>query len=366
MEALLQIGTPLGDNLLSSIGLHMTSFRIGNKKVGNASPVYIIAEACDNHMGDLNVAHEMCRLAKLSGADAIKFQHHLVDEEMLPEVPSSDNFEEPLYEFLKKNALSIECHKSLKEYCESLDITYLCTPFSWSAARELSQLDVLAYKIGSGEMTDIPTLVKIANLGKPMLISTGMSDFEEIDRTYSALAQQKVEFALMNCVSEYPPVYEDMNLNVIGRMKEEFSAAVIGHSDHSPDLFTSFAAVALGAKILEKHVIIDKRTPGPDQSVSIDFVELAALVEGVRKIEASLGNKKVVHDRESQIRAWALRSLVSIKNIKKGQVITKDMIWSKRPGTGIPSYKMEQFIGRVASRDIVANTMLKWSDLLDE
>ena len=339
---------------------------IGKRKIGCNEPVYIIAEGCDNHLGNLNVAKEMARHAKLAGADAIKFQHHIPDEEMLPDVPMSDNFNMPLYEFLKKHALTLEQHIELKAYCESIGIQYLCTPFSWKAAQELNEIGVEAFKIGSGEMTDIPTLKRIASFGKPMIVSTGMSTFEEIDKTYNILFEMKVPVVLMHCVSEYPPVYQDINLRVISIMMDRYPQAIIGHSDHTPDLFTSFAAVVLGAKVIEKHVIIDKRRPGPDQCVSIDFYELKTLVEGIRKIELAMGNDKVIHNREKQIRQWAFRSIVSVRDIKAGEVIKEDMIWSKRPGTGIPSYLMDKVIGLRAKRNIPANTLVSWDDLETE
>ena len=337
-------------------------FDLNGRRVGDDMPAYVIAEACDNHLGDLGTAMEMVRQAQLAGADAIKFQHHLPDEEMLPDSPMSDNFEEPLYDFLKKYALTLDQHRTLKAYCEDAQITYLCTPFSWKAAQELNEIGVPGFKIGSGEMTDIPTLRRIAGFGKPMIVSTGMATYEEIDRTYNALVSQ-TPIALMNCVSEYPPVYEDINLRVITQMQERYSKAVIGHSDHTPELFTVYAAVTLGAKIIEKHVILDKRQPGPDQSVSIDFRDLARLVDGVRKIEAALGAEKRVHQKEEAIREWAFRSLVTTRPIAKGEVLDQDAVWSKRPGTGIPSHRMEEVIGRRAVRDLEANTLIAWKDL---
>lgn len=336
---------------------------VGGRAVGFGHPALIIAEACDNHLGDMKAAREMVRLAKLAGADAIKFQHHLPDEEMLPDAPMSDNFDEPLYEFLKKHALSLEQHRELKKYCDDIGIQYLCTPFSWKAAQELETIGVNAYKIGSGEMTDIPTLVRIAAFGKPMIISTGMATFDEIDRTYQSLTSRGTPLVLMNCISEYPPVYDDVNLDVITEMQKRYSKALIGHSDHTPDLYTSFAAVTLGARVIEKHVILDKRQPGPDQNVSIDFRDLAALVDGIRKIEAARGSRKIVHERELQIRKWAFRSIVTIKPVRRGEVITQDMLWSKRPGTGIPSYRMDEIVGRTVTRDLPANVLLQWTDL---
>jgi N-acetylneuraminate synthase len=337
--------------------------KIGNKNIGNGCPVFIIAEACDNHLGSLEMAKEMVKQAYIAGCDAVKFQHHLPDEEMLRDVPSSDNFNIPLYDFLIKYSLTIKQHEELKNYCEKTGLIYLCTPFSWKAAQELNEIGVEAFKIGSGEMTDIPTLERISGFKKPMIVSTGMCTFEEIDRTYYSLIKTGIPLAFTNCVSEYPPVYEDINLGVLPLMMKRYPDAVIGHSDHTPDLFTSFAAVVLGARIIEKHVIMAKQTPGPDQSVSIDFFDLHNLVNGIRKIEVSLGSDKSVHKKEEKIREWAFRSIVSTTKIKKGQVINGDMIWSKRPGTGIPSYKRSEIIGKKARKNIDKNVLIKWDDL---
>jgi N,N'-diacetyllegionaminate synthase len=343
----------------------MPEFMIGGSRgVGNGHPCFIVAEACDNHMGSINTAREMALRAKLAGADAVKYQHHLPDEEMLPDTPTSSNMTEPLYDFLKKNALTLDQHKMLKAYCDEIGLRYMCTPFSYAAAKELVEerlLDVI--KIGSGEMTDIPSLIRMAEFDLPMIVSTGMCTFDEIQETYDALVAQNTKLCLMNCVSEYPPAYKDINFNVIGRMREQFPRAVIGHSDHAPTLYTSFAAVAVGAKVVEKHVILDKMTPGPDQSVSIDFNELADLVRGLRIIEAASGSERKVHDREKEIRTWAFRSIVSCRSISTGEVITQDMVWSKRPGTGILSREMPNVIGKRVVRNIAANTMLRWEDI---
>jgi N-acetylneuraminate synthase len=340
----------------------MKKFIINNQNLETKKHVFIIAEACDNHMGDIDTAKEMIRLAKLSGCDCIKFQHHLPDEEMLCDVPMSSNFDIPLYDFLKLHALSLEQHIILKNYCKEIGIMYLCTPFSLKAAYELNEIGVSAFKIGSGEMTDIPTLIKIADLGKPMIISTGMCTLEEIERTYTALLPANIPLAFTNCLSEYPPRYQDINLGVITKLQRLLPNAIIGHSDHTPDLYTCFAAVALGAKVIEKHVIIDKKIHGPDQSVSIDFNDLHHLVDGVRKIELALGDTKILNDNEKPIRKWAFRSIVSTRKLKKGEKITQEMIWSKRPGTGIPSHKMNEIIGKTLIHDVDRNTILRWED----
>lgn len=342
----------------------MKEFKIAGRPVGGAAPAYVIAEAGDNHLGSLATAMEMARLSKLAGADAVKFQHHLPDEEMLPDVPMSDNMKEPLYEFLQKNSLKISDHVELQKYCVDIGLQYLCTPFSYRAAVELRDASILdAIKIGSGEMTDLPSLIKMASFGVPMIVSTGMCSIEEIRATYEELNNRGVDLALMNCVSEYPPVYEDINLGVIKLLINEFPRAVIGQSDHTPTNYTCFGAIAMGAKIIEKHVIIDKLTPGPDQSVSLDFDEFHDLVRGIRILEAASGDIKKVHPKEKIIREWAFRSVVSTRHISAGEVITQEDIWSKRPGTGIPSKEMGRIVGKIATADIPKNTLLRWDQI---
>jgi sialic acid synthase SpsE len=341
--------------------MHIT---IGNKEINNASPSYIIAEAADSHFGDINRAISMINKAKEIGADCIKFQHHIPDEEMLPIVPKSDNFDLSLYEFLKKYALTIEQHKTLKEVCDKIGIKYLCTPFSYKAAQELMTIGIDAFKIGSGEFTDTTMLKDIVKFNKPLILSVGMCDILDIDRTIiNVFNGSQVSFALMNCTSEYPPNYEDINLPFIKHLKDCFPDFIIGHSDHTPDNYTSFAAVSMGAKIIEKHITLDHNDKGPDSSVSIDFTEFKDLIEGIRKIEKAMIKKtKIIQEKEKQIAEWAHRSVVTINDIKKGEVLTKENIYTKRPGTGIPSHFYDIILGKKARHSLNKNTLLKLED----
>jgi N-acetylneuraminate synthase len=166
----------------------------------------------------------------------------------------------------------------------------------------------------------------------------------------------------MNCTSEYPAKHSDINLGVIKQLRDRYGLAV-GHSDHTPDIYTCLGAVAQGAKLLEKHFILDKRQPGPDQSVSIDPSELYQLVQGVRRIEDAMGNQKTIHDLEKPIRAWAHRSIVSLQPIPKGTVINPVMVWTKRPGTGIPARYLEEVVGKTAKVDIPASHLIAWDEL---
>ncbi len=339
------------------------TINISGRQVGPDAPCFIIAEGCDNHLGNMDTAKEMVRQAKAAGADAIKFQHHLPDEEMLREgVPMSANFNMPLFEFLQLYALKLEDHYELKRYCAELGIVYLCTPFSRKAAEEINTMGVDVFKIGSGELTDIPTLKVIAGFGKPVILSTGMCDYFEIEETLNALRPINDQLILMNCTSEYPAKHSDVNLGVIRELERRFQVPV-GHSDHTPDIYTCLGAVAMGAKLLEKHLILDRRQPGPDQSVSIEPYELYQMVQGTRRIESALGATKKVHDLERPIRSWAHRSVVSLKPIAKGAKITQDMVWTKRPGTGIPAKRMEEVVGKVAKTDIPKDHLIKWDEL---
>lgn len=341
----------------------MNTISIQDRFVGPKQPCFIIAEGCDNHLGNMDTAKEMIRQAKACGADAIKFQHHLPDEEMLRDgVPMSANFNMPLYEFLQRYALTLDQHKELKRYCDELGIIYLCTPFSKKAAIEINML-VPAFKIGSGELTDLPTLKVIARIGKPMILSSGMSVFEEIDETINTLRPINDQLMLMNCTSEYPPKYEDINLGVIKQMESRYQVP-IGHSDHTPDIYTCFGAVAMGAKLLEKHLILDRRQPGPDQSVSIEPYELYQLVNGVRKIETAMGGEKKINELEKPIRSWAHRSIVTLKDIPAGTILTEEFLWTKRPGTGIPAKYLDQILGKRASRDLIKDYLVKWEDII--
>ncbi len=319
----------------------------------------IIAEGCDNHFGSLDNAKQMVIKAKKAGADVIKFQHHIPDEEMLPVVPKSKNFKMSLYEFLKKYSLSIEQHDNLRKFCKKKKIDYLCTPFSLKAALELNEIGVNWFKIGSGEFTDLPFIREVIKLGKPVILSTGMSNQKEIIDVYNFLLKYKKNtIALMNCTSEYPPKLEDINLKYIPIMLKKFPKAVIGHSDHTNTIGTSIAASVLGAKIIEKHVFLDGKNFGPDRDVSINFDQLKQLVASIREVEKASGSMKKLYAKEKIIQKWARRSIYAKMDINKGEKITKKNIWSIRPGTGIPSKYFDKIIGKKALTNIKKGNLL--------
>jgi N,N'-diacetyllegionaminate synthase len=331
---------------------------IDGRNIGPGHKPYIIAEAADAHMGSMDYAKALVRMAASCGADAIKFQHHLPDEEMLPDSgPLADNLpEEGLYQWLKTHAFTLDQHREIKKFCVQEGITYLCTPFSWKAAQEINDL-VPAFKIGSGEAQDFPTLERIAKLGKPMIVSTGMCSDMEVRSLNCELRQWCDQYVLMHCVSEYPPMADDLNVGYLREMLE--IATYYGYSSHWPGIDDAVVAMALGACVIEKHVTLTPYLHGPDSSVSLDAERLRRLVYQSYAVPAMCGREKVVHGEEEPVRAWAYRSLVIVRPMKAGDTITQDDIWSKRPGTGIPAKLMPSYIGRKVTVDIPANTKLK-------
>lgn len=343
----------------------ISSIRIGSRLIGPGHPPYIVAEAAINHEGDIEIAKKMVHIAHALGADSIKFQIHVLENEMLRETPQSDNFDESLYDALNRTNLSIKEHRELKKLCEQLGIQYLCTPFSRDGADLLEKLGVDAYKTGSGELTNLPLIEHIAKKGKPMIISTGMCTVEEVKETVDLVKKIGTPFILTHCVSAYPTPYNRANLKVIQKYEKLFGVPV-GLSDHSQGIYTALGAAALGACFIEKHFTLNKLAKGPDHPVSIEPQDLLELVKGARAIFEALGEERKIFPEEEQIVAWARHSVVSEKPIRKGSVITKDMVWVKRPGPqpgSIPAREFRRIIGKRAKIDIPKDVQLKWEYL---
>ena len=339
--------------------------QIGPYRLDSDQPPVVIAEAAVNHQGDFETAKRMVYIAHAMGAHIIKFQIHVLDNEMLRETPQSANFAEPLYVTLDKTNLSLEQHRELKHLCESLGILYLCTPFSREGADMLEGLGVAAYKTGSGELTNLPLIEHIGRKGKPMIVSTGMCTVDEVGETVALLKKLRTPFALTHCVSAYPTPYDRVNLGMIGRYRELFRVPV-GLSDHSRGIYTGIGAVALGACVIEKHFTLDRQQPGPDHPVSIEPDELGELVRGVDAVFRARGADREIFPEEQEIVAWARESVVSEVAIKRGSVITKEMVWVKRPspGPGVVAAKdLVKVIGKVAQVDIPKDSQIRWEQL---
>ncbi len=333
---------------------------IGNVKIGDGLKPVTIAEAAVEHLGSLNVAMRMAEMAKEIKADFIKFQMHIPEKEMVPDVIKF--WGGSLDEILENYNLTIEDHKKLKSYCDKIGIEYLCTPFCPDAVDVLEQIGVNGFKTGSGEMTNFPMMAKIADTGKPVIISTGMSSIDEIEETVNYLKSMNVEFMLTNCTSIYPPPYESINLNLIPKFKEKFNV-LIGHSDHTPDIWTSLGAISVGACLVEKHFTLNKGLKGPDYAVSIEPKEFSDMIEAIEKIHLALGSEKIIHTEEIDVKNWANHSVVLTKDVEIGNLITEDNVQVKRPGTGIPAKELNKVIGNKVNKDLKKNTILQWTDL---
>lgn len=340
----------------------MKTVRIADRLIGENEPCLIIAEAGINHNGDMKKVKMLIDAAANCGADVIKFQTHLPECEMLPQAATADYVGEPLFDLLKRVELSKKDHIELKDYATDKGILFLSTPFSREAVDLLEEVGVEAYKVGSGEMTNLPLLEYIVAKRKPILLSTGMSTLEEIKESVTFLRRFTESLIIIHCVSSYPARYEDLNLGFIKRLKKEFGLPV-GISDHSVGIYTALAGVALGACVVEKHFTMDRNWPGPDQKASLTPPELAEMVKGVRVIEKALGDAKRVTPEELEIQKMARESVVSLVDIPKGAVIQESMVWVKRPGTGIPAKDLDKVIGMRAQKDIKADAIIEWSDL---
>ncbi len=325
----------------------------------------IIAELACEHGGSMANAKRLIDAAKEAGADIAKFQLHVPDEEM---VPNSIKFwAGSMDDVLRRvNFEKAEQHRELKEYCEKIGIQYLCTPFCGKAADILDSIGAEAFKTGSGELTNLPMLRHLARKKKPLIVSTGMSVPEEIAEAADVLKEEGANFALMNCTSEYPAKYENVNLGYMRKLSEQFGV-LVGQSDHTKEIYTSVAAVALGAKIIEKHFTI-RELHGPDDLVSLDPREFKSMVGAIRKIEAAGGAERRITEEESKVRAWAHHSVVAAVNIKEGDSLTVENLTVKRPGSGISAKFLdknysERLLGRRAKRYLPKNVVLQWEDI---
>ena len=333
---------------------------IRNRKIGRAYPPLVLAEIGINHEGDIEKAFTMIDDAVIAGCECVKFQCHVIDDEMIPNDVIPGNATESIWDIMARCALTEDEDRQLMEYCESKGVLYLSTPFSRAAADRLESQGVAAYKIGSGECNNYPLIEHIARFGKPVILSTGMNDLKAVAKSVDILRKNKVAFALLHCTSMYPTPYDKIRLGALSQLEKTFPDAVIGLSDHSLSNFPCLGAAALGASILERHFVSDKNWPGPDVEISMDPAELSELIEGSRAIQLCLGGKKSILPEEQPTIDFAYATVVSIAAIAKGDVFTRENIWVKRPGTGeILAEEFEEVIGQVAAQYIPNKVQIK-------
>ena len=336
--------------------------KIVNRLVGEEYVPLVIAEIGINHNGNLDKAKQMIKDAHTSGAECVKFQCHIIDDEMIKNDVIPGNTDEPIWKLVDRCSFNEDQEIELKKLTEDLGMIYLSTPFSRAAADRLERMNVPAYKIGSGECNNIPLIKHIASFGKPIILSTGMNDLSSIAESVAVLEDANIEYALLHVTSIYPTPYEKVRLKALAELKNTFPNAVIGLSDHSIGNYTCFAAIPYGASILEKHFTSDKNWDGPDIPVSIDPVQLEDLINGSKAIHQSLEGHKEILSEENPTIAFAYASVVTTKDIKKGELLTEDNIWVKRPGTGeIRAKDYEKLLKKTILEDVKNTTQLKWS-----
>jgi len=343
----------------------MPELKIGDRWVGDAHPPLVIAEVGINHEGDVRKARRMVEDAKAAGAECVKFQCHVIEDEMIPNAVVPGNATESIWDIMSRCALDEADERCLKDLVESEGMTYLSTPFSRAAADRLERIGVRAYKIGSGECNNYPLVRHIASFGKPVILSTGMNDLASIQPAVDILHEEEIPYVLMHCTSMYPTPYANVRLGALGELAERFPDAVLGLSDHSIGNYACLAAVALGARVLEKHFTSDKSWAGPDVPISIDPAELRDLIQGSRAVFAALGGHKSVLPEEQPTIDFAYACVVAVRDIPAGESLSRENTWVKRPGTGpIKAAAFEEVLGRVAARPIPKDAQVSREDLL--
>jgi len=341
----------------------MPEITLAGRTIGPDHAPLVIAEIGINHEGDYAKAERMVRDAAAVGCECVKFQCHVVEDEMSPQAKKviPGNADVSIYEIMERCQLSEADERRLMALVESLGMIYLSTPFSRAAADRLEGMGVCGYKIGSGECNNYPLVDHIAGFGKPVILSTGMNSMQNVAKSVEILRARKVPFGLMHTTSMYPTPPEKVRLGAMVELMEAFPDAVVGLSDHTLTIYPCLGAVALGASMLERHYTSDKAWPGPDVFLSMDPQEMRSLIEGSRLIHKALGGTKAILPEEQVTIDFAYASCVTIAPIGKGEAFTRANLWVKRPGTGqLLAEHFEGLLGRAAACDIGPDTQLTW------
>lgn len=342
------------------------SFEIAGRKIGYDYAPLVIAEIGINHEGSLEVAKKMVDAAALAGAELVKHQTHIVEDEMSGAAKKviPGNADVSIYEIMRRCALNEEEELDLKLYTESKGLIFISTPFSRAAANRLHKWNVPAYKIGSGECNNYPLLEHIASFGKPVILSTGMNTIESVSKAVAIFEKSKVPYALLHTTNLYPTPNHLVRLGAMVELQNQFPKAVVGLSDHTLTNHACFGAVALGASILERHFTDSMSRPGPDIVCSMDIEACKELIEGSRIIAQQRGGHKGPAEEEQVTIDFAFATICTIAPVKKGDVFSADNIWVKRPGKGgILAEHFNEVIGKIASADIAEDEQLTWGHI---
>jgi len=343
----------------------MPEFSIHNRKIGPNHPPLVIAEIGINHGGSLAIAKTMVDAAVSAGAEIIKHQTHIVDDEMSAAAKSIQPENAPcsIYELMKACALDEAEETELKEYVEAQGAIFISTPFSRAAVERLERMNVPAYKIGSGECNNYPLMEHIAKKGKPVILSTGMNSIESIAKSVAILRKYKVPFALLHCTNIYPTPPELVRLGALNDLQKAFPDAVLGLSDHTVTNYACLGAVAVGADILERHFTDSMTREGPDIVCSMDPNALKELLHGADIIYRARGGHKDLIEQEQGTRDFAFASVVTTHRIEEGELFTEENIWVKRPGTGeVCAEDYPLVLGAKAMCTLEADQLLRRND----
>lgn len=344
----------------------MKTFKLGSRELGDEFPPLILAEIGINHEGSLKTAKKMVDAAFSVGAEVIKHQTHIVEDEMshIAKNVKPEHADASLYEIMERCSLSESDEIQLKEYVESKGMIFISTPFSRAAADRLERMGVVAYKIGSGEMNNLPLISHIASFKKPMIVSTGMNDLGSVRKTVELLRKYDIEFALLHTTNLYPTPPELIRLGAMQELMIEFPDIVVGLSDHTINNNACLAATALGASILERHFTDSKKRVGPDISCSMDPFELRELINSSSEIFKMRGGLKIPALEEKATMDFAFSTVVTIKEINEGDIFDLSNIWVKRPGIGeIPAEQFENIIGKKANKFLLKDIHLTLNDI---
>jgi N-acetylneuraminate synthase len=344
----------------------MIKFKIGNRTIGENQEPLVIAEIGINHNGNLDSAISIVDSAIKAGAEIIKHQTHVVEDEMADAakkvIPGNSN--KSIYQIVNEMSLSEKMEKKLMNYVLSKKKIFFSSPFSRKAADRLERFGVPLYKIGSGECNNYPFVEYICKKKKPIILSTGMNNIRTIEPAVKIIRKHKIPYALLHCTNIYPTPHKLVRLNAMLELKKKFKDAVIGLSDHSETIYTALGAVAMGASIVEKHFITSKKTKGPDIPSSMDYYELKELIKGSKIIHESRNGKKTALKEEAKTIAFAFASIAAVKDIKKNEKLNYENIFPIRPSSGY--YKVKDYkklLGLKAKRNIKKGTQLKPTDV---
>lgn len=345
----------------------MSNLRLGDRVVGPNEPTYIIAEAGINHNGSLQTAKQLVDIAVDADADAVKFQKRKLDKTYVNEIVDDPSVAEMGVEYtvsnLKRISLKDGQFRELAEYCDDSDIQFLCSPWDSESVDFLETLDIPFYKVGSPDMTNFVLLERIIKTGKPILVSTGMADEPEIQRTVSFLEEQGAEFGLLHCRSTYPAPFHNLNLRFMEKLMETYDVPV-GYSGHERGIAISEAAAAMGACLIERHFTLDRTMEGPDHAASLESTGLKKLIRDIRNIEESMGsNARYMTRGEYNNRVALGKSLASETPIAPGETISRDQITAKSPAKGISPQHLYDVVGSQAKQNINEDNLIHWEDV---